>query len=43
MLLQLRGEAAKRQVTGARVALSHNLGLGGAAGNSASRVQPCYT
>jgi sterol carrier protein 2 len=28
---QLRGEAAKRQVPGARVALQHNLGLGGAA------------
>jgi sterol carrier protein 2 len=28
---QLRGEAEKRQVPGARVALQHNLGLGGAA------------
>jgi acetyl-CoA acetyltransferase len=28
---QLRGEAGKRQVAGARVALQHNLGLGGAA------------
>jgi sterol carrier protein 2 len=28
---QLRGEAEKRQVEGARVALQHNLGLGGAA------------
>jgi acetyl-CoA acetyltransferase len=28
---QLRGEAGKRQVEGARVALQHNLGLGGAA------------
>ena len=28
---QLRGEAAKRQVSGAKVALQHNLGLGGAA------------
>ena len=28
---QLRGEAQKRQVEGARVALQHNLGLGGAA------------
>ena len=28
---QLRGEAGKRQVDGARVALQHNLGLGGAA------------
>jgi sterol carrier protein 2 len=27
---QLRGDAAARQVTGARVALQHNLGLGGA-------------
>ncbi|XP_060629507.1 sterol carrier protein 2 [Anolis sagrei] len=27
---QLRGEAAKRQVPGAKVALQHNLGLGGA-------------
>lgn len=31
MCWQLRGEAAKRQVRGARTALSHNLGLGGAA------------
>jgi acetyl-CoA acetyltransferase len=28
---QLRGEADKRQVTGAQVALQHNIGLGGAA------------
>lgn len=28
--LQVRGEAAARQVSGARVALQHNLGLGGA-------------
>ena len=28
---QLRGEAAARQVEGAKVALQHNLGLGGAA------------
>ncbi len=28
---QLRGEAEKRQVEGARIALQHNLGLGGAA------------
>jgi sterol carrier protein 2 len=28
---QLRGEAAKRQVAGAKIALQHNLGLGGAA------------
>jgi sterol carrier protein 2 len=28
---QLRGEADKRQVAGARIALQHNLGLGGAA------------
>jgi len=28
---QLRGNADKRQVEGARVALQHNLGLGGAA------------
>jgi len=28
---QLRGEAGKRQVTGAKIALQHNLGLGGAA------------
>lgn len=27
---QLRGEAAKRQVPGAKLALQHNLGLGGA-------------
>jgi sterol carrier protein 2 len=30
MVWQLRGEAGKRQVQGAKVALSHNLGLGGA-------------
>ena len=28
---QLRGEAGKRQVPGAKVALQHNMGLGGAA------------
>jgi acetyl-CoA acetyltransferase len=28
---QLRGEAGARQVAGAKVALQHNLGLGGAA------------
>jgi len=28
---QLRGQADKRQVEGAKVALQHNLGLGGAA------------
>ena len=28
---QLRGEAGKRQVAGAKLALQHNLGLGGAA------------
>ena len=28
---QLRGEAGPRQVEGARVALAHNIGLGGAA------------
>ena len=28
---QLRGEAGKRQVDGARIALQHNIGLGGAA------------
>ena len=27
---QLRGECGKRQVSGARIALQHNLGLGGA-------------
>ena len=31
LVWQLRGEAEKRQVKGARVALQHNLGLGGAA------------
>jgi acetyl-CoA acetyltransferase len=30
LVWQLRGQAAKRQVEGARVALQHNLGLGGA-------------
>lgn len=30
MVWQLRGEAGKRQVSNAKVALSHNLGLGGA-------------
>ena len=29
--LQLRGEAGKRQVDGATVALQHNFGIGGAA------------
>ena len=28
---QLRGDAGKRQVAGAKIALQHNLGLGGAA------------
>ncbi|QDY76536.1 thiolase C-terminal domain-containing protein [Streptomyces qinzhouensis] len=31
LVWQLRGEAGKRQVTGARVGLAHNIGLGGAA------------
>lgn len=31
LVWQLRGQAGKRQVDGARVALQHNLGLGGAA------------
>jgi len=31
MVWQLRGEAGKRQVKNAKIALSHNLGLGGAA------------
>jgi len=31
MVWQLRGEAGKRQVKGAKIAVSHNLGLGGAA------------
>jgi len=31
LVWQLRGEAEKRQVAGAKVALQHNLGLGGAA------------
>lgn len=30
LVWQLRGQADKRQVTGARIALQHNLGLGGA-------------
>jgi len=30
LCLQLRGEAGPRQVEGAKVALQHNLGLGGA-------------
>jgi len=30
MVWQLRGHCGKRQVQGAKVALSHNLGLGGA-------------
>jgi acetyl-CoA acetyltransferase len=31
LVYQLRGEAAERQVAGARVGLAHNIGLGGAA------------
>ncbi|MFY4721309.1 thiolase C-terminal domain-containing protein [Streptomyces sp. LaBMicrA B280] len=31
LVWQLRGEAARRQVAGARVGLAHNIGLGGAA------------
>ena len=31
LCLQLRGEADKRQVDNAKLALQHNLGLGGAA------------
>lgn len=31
LVTQLRGEADKRQVDGARVALQHNFGIGGAA------------
>lgn len=31
LVWQLRGEAARRQVEGARVGLAHNIGLGGAA------------
>jgi acetyl-CoA acetyltransferase len=31
LVWQLRGEAGARQVAGARAALQHNLGLGGAA------------
>jgi sterol carrier protein 2 len=31
LVWQLRGEASSRQVKGAKVALQHNLGLGGAA------------
>src|SRR6195952_2813793 len=30
LVWQLRGQAEKRQVTGARIGLQHNLGLGGA-------------
>jgi acetyl-CoA acetyltransferase len=30
LVWQLRGEAGKRQVEGARVAMQHNVGLGGA-------------
>jgi acetyl-CoA acetyltransferase len=30
LVQQLRGNAEKRQVEGARIALQHNLGLGGA-------------
>jgi acetyl-CoA acetyltransferase len=37
---QLRGEAGKRQVEGARVALQHNLGLGGAAVVTLYRKDP---
>jgi len=29
--MQLRGEAGKRQVDGAKVAMQHNFGIGGAA------------
>ena len=35
---QLRGVAEKRQVEGARIALQHNLGLGGAAVVTAYRA-----
>ena len=31
LVWQLRGEAGKRQVEGARVAMQHNFGIGGAA------------
>jgi len=31
LCLQLRGKADKRQVPGAKIALQHNIGLGGAA------------
>ena len=31
LVWQLRGQADKRQVDGAKIALQHNLGLGGAA------------
>lgn len=31
LVTQLRGEAGKRQVDGARVAMQHNFGIGGAA------------
>lgn len=31
LVMQLRGEAGKRQVDGAKVAMQHNFGIGGAA------------
>ena len=31
LVTQIRGEAGKRQVDGAKVALQHNFGIGGAA------------
>ena len=31
IFFQLRGEAGKRQVEGARIGLQHNFGIGGAA------------
>lgn len=31
LVWQLRGEAGKRQVEGAKVAMQHNFGIGGAA------------
>ncbi|XP_072021315.1 sterol carrier protein 2-like isoform X2 [Amphiura filiformis] len=50
---QLRGEANKRQVPGAKIALQHNIGLGGAVvctmykhgfpQYQTSRIQPSYT
>ncbi|MCY1348052.1 hypothetical protein D9M69_341850 [compost metagenome] len=30
LVLQLRGQAEQRQVEGARIALQHNIGIGGA-------------